>query len=157
MTLKRSGFKRPERIKPVRPPITPSPEAGRAKMSVVGFAGSVPKENVVRSEPYRRAVASLACYRCRLEGFSQACHGDENKSMSRKTCDLTCWPGCGARPDGSMGCHEYVSRVMSREHRREFEKLAAADTQAALILKSQEPGKEAARLRTILRDIGLVR
>jgi hypothetical protein len=108
----------------------------------------------VRSPAYRKEVAAMRCFRCKLAGFTQACHGDADKGMSLKTCDLTCWPGCGPRV-GNPGCHEFVGRMMTREQRREFEALAAAATQAELILKSSEPGEH--KLRATLRAVGLVR
>lgn len=119
-------------------------------------SGPIPKEAPVRSEAYRRAVASLRCYRCKIEGFSQACHGDADKGMQRKTDDLTCWPGCGERP-GIPGCHYYVSRVMPRDERRAFEIDAAKDTIACLIFKGQETGREAQALRRTLIAAGLVK
>lgn len=141
---------RPALVIPETPPVP------IAKMAT-SFEGreAVEKENAVVSKPYRRAISKLKCYRCKIEGHTQVCHGDENKGMGLKTSDLTCWPGCGPH-DGIEGCHHYVSRVMSKEERREFEKEAAAATILQLIVMSQETGREAGRLRKVLRDVGLV-
>lgn len=75
--------------------------------------------------------------------------------MARKTCDLTCWPGCVDRPD-IVGCHTYVSRVMPRDERRYWEIEAANETIKILICMSQGEGKEPARIRKVLRDVGIV-
>lgn len=137
----------------VRPPKAPlKPLERQPNYSAPQFSGPVLKDEPVRSPAYRRAVASLVCYRCKVPDFSNACHGDIGKGMAMKSCDLTCWPGCVDRP-GVVGCHTFVGRLMSREDRRAFELHAAADTQAALILKSHEDHK----LRALLVKLGLVR
>ena len=46
---------------------------------------------------------------------------------------------------------------MTREERRAFEREAAAATILHLIVLSQDTGKEAGRIRKILRDVGLVK
>lgn len=77
------------------------------------YAGSeavvtVPKENPVRSEPYRRLVAAGACKACGILGFSQAAHvppdGRGIKQDDRQTFALCC-----TRP-GEDGCHVRYDR-----------------------------------------------
>lgn len=159
--LRRTGFKRkyPERapreesagwlikpraVEPVRATMRPA----------IRFTEPILKDNPVRSESYRRYVAALPCWRCSLEGYSQAAHADEGKGLALKACDLTCYPACGPH-DGLPGCHHFIgtSGSISREDRRALEKQAAADTQLALIAQSQEDPK----LRRLLVHLELVR
>lgn len=112
-----------------------------------------PKENPVRSDAYRRYVASLPCYRCGIEGYSQAAHADEGKGLGMKTSDLTCYPACGPH-DGKPGCHHDIGTAgMDREERRELEKKAAAWTQEKLIEQSWGDY----RLRGLLVRLGVVK
>jgi hypothetical protein len=112
-----------------------------------------PKDEPVRSEAYRRAVAALPCWRCGVAGRSQAAHGDEGKGMGIKSSDLTCWPACG--PFGGLpGCHYVVgtSGLFTREYRRDMERRAAAETQLELILQAVcDPA-----LRAVLVKVGLL-
>lgn len=110
-----------------------------------------PKVPKVRSEPYRRYVASLPCYRCGIHGYSQAAHADEGKGMGLKTDDLTCYPLCGPRLD-EPGCHEFVGRALAREDRRAYEITGAAWAQAELIRQSQDDKK----LRELLMKLGIL-
>jgi len=108
----------------------------------------VPK---VRSEPYRRYIASLPCYRCGVHGYSQAAHADEGKGIGLKTDDLTCYPLCGPRLR-DPGCHEIVGRSMDRDYRRVYEQEGAAWAKAELIRQSQEDRK----LRELLLKLGVL-
>lgn len=66
-----------------------------------------PKDGVLRSERYRRAVASLPCVSCGREGASQAAHAnglEYGKSMGRKASDDAIFPLCADAP-GVRGCH----------------------------------------------------
>jgi len=115
-----------------------------------------PKTSYVRDEGYLRAVAALPCYRCGIEGYSNACHSDAGaagKGERIKACDLTCWPGCVARP-GIPGCHAEVGTlaVMPRAEREAFELRAAAATRATLIAQSSTDH----RLRVVLERVGLL-
>ncbi len=62
-----------------------------------------PKQNAIRSEPYRRLVAALPCKNCGIQGYSQAAHvppdGRGIKQDDRETFALCC-----TRP-GITGCH----------------------------------------------------
>lgn len=104
-----------------------------------------------RSEQYRRYVASLPCYRCGIEGFSQAAHADEGKGMGLKTDDLTCYPLCGQRINDA-GCHEYVGRQMDREMRRGFEQAGALWTKRELCAMSHLDRK----LHRLLMKLGVM-
>ncbi|WP_258304996.1 hypothetical protein, partial [Escherichia coli] len=53
------------------------PRAARVVNS--SYAAPVAKEAPVRSEPYRRAVASLPCVICGVHGYSQAAHANTGK------------------------------------------------------------------------------
>lgn len=115
-----------------------------------------PKRHYVDSLPYRMAVAALPCFRCGIEGYSNACHSDagaDGKGERIKACDLTCWSGCVARP-GVNGCHFDIGHgaTLSRDEKREFEQRAAAATQATLIAKATGDAK----LRLVLVSVGLL-
>ncbi|WEE79445.1 hypothetical protein LZ683_08830 [Comamonas testosteroni] len=65
---------------------------------------AVPKERVVRSERYRRLVASLPCIFCGIVGYSQHAHENEGKGARLKVDDRRAMPLCCTRP-GIEGCH----------------------------------------------------
>jgi hypothetical protein len=112
-----------------------------------------PKTPITRSEPYRRYVVSLPCYRCGIEGYSQAAHADAGKGMGIKTDDLTCFPLCGPRPPDQIGCHEIVGRYYVKNSRRAYEKAGSAWAQDRLIMLSGDDKK----LRAVLVKVGLVK
>ena len=72
----------PDRLRSV-PTVTPG--AFRAPQPVATTpAEPVTKDAPVRSEAYRRAVASLPCINCGIQGYSQAAHlPPEAKGMKR--------------------------------------------------------------------------
>lgn len=83
---------------------------------------SYPKADIVRSDGYRRFVASFPCFACGISGFSQAAHANVGKGLSMKTSDLTCFPLCG--PHGlHQGCHSVHDLCigMTRDERRATE------------------------------------
>lgn len=93
------------------------------------FRGSIPKSQPVRSEAYRRAVASLPCCICGIAGQSQAAHGSGAgtavcKGMGIKSCDLTCFAAC-------VRCHSRLDQgaLFSKSVRHQLEPVWAADTQ----------------------------
>ena len=92
-----------------------------------------PKAVLLRDKDYRMAVASLPCFNCGIEGYSQAAHADEGKGLSMKSSDSTVYPLCADRP-GVSGCHVLIgaSGVYGREARREFEKQGAIWTRVQL-------------------------
>lgn len=93
-----------------------------------------PKQNAVRSEPYRRLVAAMPCVRCGIHGYSQAAHADAGKGAHIKSDDRTCYPACGPRPDGAIGCHALIGSTgfYTRDQRRLVEDLYAAATRAEI-------------------------
>jgi len=107
--------------------------ASRATLKPDGNARLVVqiKERPLRSERYRKIVASLPCDHCGIEGYSQAAHGDQGKGMAIKTDDRTCYPLCGPRPTAA-GCHYLIgtAALYSKEERRAYEKAAALRTAA---------------------------
>ena len=78
------------------------------------------KTKPVRSESYRRWVASHACFACGLEGQSQCAHANGG-GMGTKTSDLETFPLCCARP-GKIGCHTDFDNClgMTKKTRREL-------------------------------------
>lgn len=117
----------PDRIR-ATPTVVPG--AWRAPQPVVATAAPVPKDEPVRSEEYRRAVASLPCIICGIYGYSQAAHANTGKGMGLRACDLTLFPACCARP-GEVGCHARLDQgaMFTKLVRRELEPVWAADTQ----------------------------
>ena len=81
-----------------------------------------PKAIIVRSEPYRRYVASCACFGCGIEGYSQCAHANYGKGLSLKTSDIETFPLCSSR-GMHQGCHVLHDACidMDREQRREIE------------------------------------
>ena len=109
--MKRSGFKRQMRPKSepnadrVRSMPTVTPGAFRAPEPVASApAAQVEKAAPVRSEAYRRAVASLPCAHCGIEGYSQHAHENDGKGARLKVDDRRAMPLCCSRP-GIEGCH----------------------------------------------------
>lgn len=114
----------------VRHTPTVTPGAFRAPQAVTTGHDAVHKDAPVRSEAYRRAVASLPCAICGIYGYSQAAHANTGKGMGLKACDLTLFPACCARP-GEQGCHARLDQgaLFTKAVRRELEPAWAADTQ----------------------------
>lgn len=97
-----------------------------------------PKARLVRSEAYRRFVASQPCFGCGVEGYSQCAHANHGKGLSMKTSDLATFPLCG--PHGAhMGCHTMhdLCLDMSRDDRRALE--------AEYVERMQQIAREAGR------------
>ena len=108
-----------------------------AKPRAVTYGGSLSghrttKEQIVRSEEYRRLVASLPCSYCRIEGYSQAAHPPPT-AKSRKECDLQTFPLCATRP-GVTGCHVEFDqmRLIQRAAMRTQAEELAAKTRSAI-------------------------
>lgn len=64
-----------------------------------------PKDHPLRSEAFRRVVASLPCAWCGIAGFSQHAHENEGKGARLKVDDRRGMPLCCVRP-GIEGCHQ---------------------------------------------------
>ncbi len=143
--MRRTGFKR----KPLQPMERAATDlAGgevkmRALLSVwrppVIFASRAdvapvvqPKAQVLRSESYRRYVASFPCFDCGAPPPSQCAHANEGKGLAMKVCDSRTFPLC-------PGCHEALdnSRGLTREQRRE--------TERAHVQRMQKMAREADR------------
>lgn len=140
--MKRTGFKPraphreardPDRLRTM-PTVTPG--AFRAPEPVASApAAQVAKAAPVRSEAYRRAVASLPCINCKVPGYSQCAHSNSGKGAGIKASDLDSFPLCTVHlgADGGLvqGCHERFDQgaLFSKAVRRELEPVWAADTQ----------------------------
>ena len=94
-------------------------------------AGPAPKApEPVRDEDYRRWVASLPCYECRIHGYSQCAHPNSGKAKGKKQSDAGCFPMCCDRP-GVKGCHSRFDQyeIVSRAEMPQYERAALAWTQ----------------------------
>lgn len=116
------------------PAVTPG--AFRAPLAVATApATPIVKDNPVRSQQYRRAVASLPCINCGVPGHSQCAHSNSGKGAGIKASDLDSFPLCTVHPgaDGRLvqGCHENFDQgaLFTKAVRRELEPAWAADTQ----------------------------
>lgn len=92
-------------------------------------AAPIVKAAPVRSEAYRRAVASLPCVACGIQGYSQAAHlPPEAKGM--KQSDLLTFPLCCVRL-GVPGCHQDYDnyRLFPKHAAMTVGRAWAADTQ----------------------------
>lgn len=145
--MKRTAFKRatgrawsadPDRVRSVPLP-TP---AFRLPKPVAGLTAQVLKVKPVRSEAYRRAVASLPCIVCGIEGLSQAAHGSVGKGMGLKACDLQLFPACCDQP-GRAGCHGRLDQgaMLSKAERHEKEFVWAQATQKEVMARGLWPEK----------------
>lgn len=127
--LKRSGFKRTPR--PERAPIVHKPLVAPVTYAVItDQVVAVPKDEPVRSEPYRRVVASLPCIECKVPGISQCAHANTGKGAGIKASDLDSFPLCACQP-GRQGCHAKFDQgaLFSKAVRRLKEPAWIADTQ----------------------------
>ena len=77
------------------------------------------KTKPVRSESYRRFVASHPCFACNVEGYSQCAHANGG-GMGTKASDLETFPLCASRP-GSLGCHFRFDQSMGMDKRQRRE------------------------------------
>lgn len=113
--LKRTGFKprRPSQKTEVNREVELTQRAQAAIKNVVarasvmvGSCTGVPiaKDAPVRSERFRRAVASLPCVHCGIAGYSQHAHENDGKGKAQKLDDRRAMPLCCTRP-GIEGCH----------------------------------------------------
>ena len=127
-----TGFTRPERERAPQPLY----QLARPCRAAVIETASVPvhKPETVRSEPYRRLVASLPCLLCGIEGFTQHAHGNLGKGLALKTDDRFAFPLCADRP-GTRGCHSKLDQgaLFSKSARRDIETEWARRTALYLI------------------------
>ena len=137
--MKRTGFARInltqiqalDRAREHLPTAKVHPAVRKAVMVPVSETPAEPvhKQKPVRSEDYRRLVASLPCVICGVPGQSQAAHGSEGKGMGIKASDLELFPACADRP-GVRGCHSLLDQgaLFTKAVRKELEAAWAADT-----------------------------
>ena len=120
-------------------------------------AAPIPKAAPVRSEAYRRAVASLPCINCKVPGYSQCAHSNSGKGAGIKASDLDSFPLCTVHPgaDGGLvqGCHERFDQgaLFSKAVRRELEPVWAADTQRSLLAMGLVPASLIDSISTALQ------
>jgi len=91
----------------------------------------IPKEKPYRNENLRRAVASLPCQNCGLEGSTQASHSNQLKDgrgIGHKTSDAMLAALCNS-------CHYQIDygKDLSREQKQEIWDAAHRKTMRALI------------------------
>ncbi len=98
---------------------------------------------MIRSEPYRRFVASLPCIHCGLEGYSQAAHANNaifGKGLGQKAHDCYLFPLCADRP-GVQGCHSKWDRgSLKTGDKPEIEATWSALTMGKLLQQLQSRG-----------------
>ena len=156
--MKRTGFKPrvphreqrdPDRVRSM-PTVTPG--AFRAPLAVATTpAAPIVKDNPVRSQQYLRAVASLPCIACGIQGYSQAAHlPPEAKGM--KQSDLLTFPLCCTRV-GIAGCHQDYDqyRLFPRAAAMAVGRAWAADTQRRLLTMGLVPASLINSISTALQ------
>lgn len=136
--MKRSGFKRPKIERKPAPAYTLARPCASPRVDETARAR--PKVEPVRSEAYRRAVASLSCIRCGIAGHSQAAHPNTGKGAGTKADDRLCFPLCADRP-GVRGCHSLFDQgaLYTRDQRRALEPEWARATIGAVISRGLWP------------------
>lgn len=94
----------------------------------------IPKLLTFRSERLRRAVTTLPCMQCGVEGYTQAAHANYGKGGAQKASDAAIAALCADRP-GVRGCHALLDQggVLKKDERRAFEMEMVAKTYIALM------------------------
>jgi hypothetical protein len=135
--MKFSSFKRPAYT---RPPVSAARPIRQVTPTVfTDLVMTRPKEDAVRSEPYRRLVAAMPCKACGIQGYSQAAHlPTEGKGIKQD--DRLTFPLCCTRPD-ITGCHaDYDQyRLFSRPVAMTVGRAWAADTRRQISATGQWP------------------
>ena len=116
--------------------------ANVALVSLSTPAAPVEKENPLRSESYRRAVASLPCIHCGIEGYSQCAHANTGKGTGTKSSDTESFPLCACQP-GRRGCHSLFDQgaLFSKEARRAKEAEWVAKTRLQILSSGLWPAR----------------
>lgn len=116
-----------------RPPLPVPTPIRKVAPTVITAAAPRPKDQPVRDEAYRRAVAALPCIICGAQGISQAAHANYGKGMGLKACDSQTFPVCATAP-GRRGCHEMLDQgaLYDRDERRALEQAWAERTRQRL-------------------------
>lgn len=157
--MRRTEFKRAvavvHAIRAERVRVLPAPRPPDLPRGVHALADGghdpVPKDEPVRSEGYRRWIASLPCFGCGIEGFSQCAHPNQGRGLGQKATDADCFPLCCTRP-GHMGCHVMHDQLIDidLQTRREVEDGFTAQAQA-MARASTDP-----KVLAVLREVGLL-
>lgn len=113
-----------------------------AQVSLSTPAAPVEKESPLRSEAYRRAVASLPCIHCGIEGYSQCAHANTGKGTGTKSSDTESFPLCACQP-GRRGCHSLFDQgaLFSKEARRAKEAEWVAKTRLQILSSGLWPAR----------------
>lgn len=105
---------------------------------------TIPKEELLRSEPYRRLVATMPCKACGLHGHSQHAHENQGKGMGLKVDDRRGFPLCTVAP-GRIGCHELFDQYLlvdgGRDAHRALGVQWAAETRQRILESGQWPAR----------------
>ena len=101
MTFKRKPY---ERKRTVHKPIPPSQQRSASFARADGWHEAVEKENMLRSEAYRRLFPRFPCINCGKVGRSQHAHTNGGKAKGMKNDDRDAMPLCADEPN-SVGCH----------------------------------------------------
>lgn len=104
-----------------------------------------PKQDAVRSEPYRRLVALQPCRNCHIQGWSQAAHPPPSGKAIKED-DLDCFALCTTRPGpkGAVeGCHPKFDSYQLFPHDKAVKKAKqwAAETRADIFAADLMPKK----------------
>ena len=91
-----------------------------------------------RNDHLRRAIASLPCVECGIDGYTQHAHANAaifGKGKSIKAPDYNAFPLCADRP-GQIGCHTKHDQHMagiSKSERIDLEAMLIARTYGMLL------------------------
>ena len=124
----------PPKMRDLEPPPAPTVRPiARGVYAPVGVSAAAPKEDVLTSEAYRRAVRGLECKRGGERRHGQSSHTHEGTGAGIKTDDRRGWAGCGPH-DGTPGCHHFVgtSGTLPKAERRAEDARLAAKTRETL-------------------------
>jgi hypothetical protein len=121
--LKRTGFARKVYVAPPAAPLRRSERKGTYAHTQTVAKAKQPAP--VRDESYRRWVASLPCFECRIQDYSQCAHPNTGKAKGKKLSDEGCFPLCCDRL-GIVGCHARFDRyeLVSRADMPQYERRA---------------------------------
>jgi len=106
-----------------------------------GAGEAQPKEPPpVRDKEYRKLVASLECYACRVHQHSQAAHPNTGKAKGKKLSDLDVFPMCTV---GAKDCHGRFDRyeLVPRTDMPAYERAAKGWTVRTLLARGLWPAR----------------
>jgi hypothetical protein len=128
-------------VAPGRNPIVRAAFAGLAAEKKAAKRVDLPKEDVARSEPYRRLVASMSCRKCHKPGPNQAAHVPAS-GKAIKVDDRLTFALCADGP-GRKGCHPQFDQYLFGDRAwtvRQGE-LWALETRAEIVAADEWPKK----------------